>query len=79
MLAAGDMSGSWTLQVWFEGLSSPLELTSTSPTGTVSVGGVNVFASGYVQASTLDRVTGCTATPDSSPDSVGYVVLSVPC
>ncbi len=78
MLGTGDFSSDWSMQIYFAGLSSPLVLSSTSPNGTINVGGVDVAASASVYSSSLDRVSACFATPDGLDDSVGSVVLTVP-
>ena len=78
LLATGDLAPDWSLQVVFAGLSSPLVLSSTSPTGTIDVGGVDVSVSASFSRSTLDLVAACFATPDGVNDTVGQIVFTVP-
>jgi hypothetical protein len=78
MLATGDLASDWSMKVYFGGLSSPLVLSSASPTGTIDVGGIHVSVSASVSSSTLDRVSACFATPDGVKDTVSHVLFTLP-
>jgi hypothetical protein len=76
-VGALDVAGGWTTQIWFSG-GANISLDNNSPTGKITVGSVEVFASAYVYPSSLDLVSACTVGPDGYTDGIGYIVLTVP-